>query len=81
MLCDEQGFSYVWHPGQSPYLAKGDFKAACFTSQNVPIIFSNLFQDDEPVCEAPAGRDVQPLTEFDTDPEMPDLASSSQKET
>ena len=77
MLCDERGFSYAWHLCQAPYLVKGHFKVACSPSHNVPVVFSNLLQDDEPVCEAPAGRDVQPLTETETDPETPGLANSS----
>ena len=80
LLCDEHGFSYIWHPRQPPYLAKGDFKVTCFPSHNVPILLTNILKDDKSVCEANAGRDVQPPTEPGTDPEMQGLVDSSSDE-
>ena len=65
MLCNEHGFSYLWHPNEPPCLVEGDFKVTCLPSRNVPIIFTNFLEDGITVSEANACKDVslQPQAE------------------
>ena len=39
-LCSENGYTYVWKPGQSPALIKGRFKIQCVPRNNVPFIYA-----------------------------------------
>ena len=53
---EELRFSYIWNPGKSPFLRKGNLTIRCHPTNNVPFICPGVSSDQGDASEAAGDR-------------------------
>ena len=56
LLVEELRFSYIWNPGKSPFLRKGNLTVRCHPTNNVPFICPGVSSDQGDASEAAGDR-------------------------
>ena len=78
MLCDDEGFTYLWEPGTCPTLTKQGLTVMCKQFYNVPVIFPTIAEPGGPAVRSNNRYNV--LEDDETDEDMPDIGESSSDE-
>ena len=59
LLVEELRFSYIWNPGESPILRKGNQTVRCFPINHVPVIYPGASADEHGTPKAAGGDSSQ----------------------
>ena len=62
MLCDNEGFTYLWVANCPPTLTKEGFTVTCYPSHNVPVIFPAALLAEGDVTEGENGAGYTEIT-------------------
>ena len=71
LLVEELRFSYIWNPGKSPFLRKGNLTIRCHPTNNVPFICPAVSSEAGAVSKASGDREQ--WEQVGTEDEPPEL--------